>query len=176
VTLARKLLLAMSTNAWLRERATRTAFVRRSVSAFMPGERLEDAITAAAAQQRQGIGTIFTRLGENLTRAEDAEAVTAHYLEVLDVVAAAGLDAQISVKPTQLGLDLDQELCFTNLQRLVERAEERGNFVWIASRRSNCIGAAGRARHGSASRCRRISTAPRRTSNRWCRSAPRSAW
>jgi proline dehydrogenase len=131
VTLARKLLLAMSTNAWLRERATRTAFVRRSVSAFMPGERLEDAITAAAAQQRQGIGTIFTRLGENLTRAEDAEAVTAHYLEVLDVVAAAGLDAQISVKPTQLGLDLDQELCFTNLQRLVERAEERGNFVWI---------------------------------------------
>ena len=51
MSIARKLLLAMSTNAWLRERATKTAFVRRSVSTFMPGERLEDALAAAAAQQ-----------------------------------------------------------------------------------------------------------------------------
>ena len=131
MSIARKALLAMSTNAWLRERATRTAFVRRSVSAFMPGERLEDAMTAAAAQERQGIRTIFTKLGENLTRVEDAEEVTQHYLEVLDKVQAAGLDAHISVKPTQLGLDLDKELCFRNLQRLVDRAEERQNFIWI---------------------------------------------
>jgi proline dehydrogenase len=131
MSLPRKLLLAASTNAWLRERATRTAFVRRSVSAFMPGERLEDAMTAAAAQERQGIRTIFTKLGENLTRVEDAEEVTQHYLEVLDKMKTAGLNAQISVKPTQLGLDLDKELCFRNLQRLVDRAEERDNFVWI---------------------------------------------
>jgi proline dehydrogenase len=131
MSLARKALLAMSTSAWLRERATRTAFVRRSVSTFMPGERLEDAMTAAAAQERQGIATIFTKLGENLTRLEDAAEVTQHYLDVLDKVQAAGLRAQISVKPTQLGLDLDPELCFRNLQRLVDRAEERQNFVWI---------------------------------------------
>ena len=121
----------MSTNAWLRERATKTAFVRRSVSTFMPGERLEDAMAAAAAQQAQGIGTIFTKLGENLTRADEAEEVTRHYLDVLDKVQAAGLRAQISVKPTQLGLDLDKELCFRNLQRLIDRAGERDNFVWI---------------------------------------------
>src|SRR4051794_31044674 len=121
MSIARKTLLALSTNAWLRERATKTAFVRRSVSAFMPGERLEDAMAAAAVQQRQGSGTIFTKLGENLTRAEDAEEVTRHYLDVLDRVTASGLDAQISVKPTQLGLDLDQELCFRNLQRLIDR-------------------------------------------------------
>ena len=121
----------MSTNAWLRERATRTAFVRRSVSKFMPGERLEDAMEAAAAQQQQGIGTIFTKLGENLTRIEEAEEVTKHYVDVLDKVKAAGLRAQVSVKPTQLGLDLDKELCYRNLQRLVDRAAERDNFVWI---------------------------------------------
>ena len=131
MSLARNVLLAMSTNAWLRERATRTAFVRRSVSTFMPGERLEDAMAAAAAQQARGIGTIFTKLGENLTRVEDAEEVTRHYLEVLDRVKAAGLRAQISVKPTQLGLDLDPGLCFGHLQRLVDRAEERDTFVWI---------------------------------------------
>jgi proline dehydrogenase len=121
----------MSTNRWLRERATKTAFVRRSVSTFMPGERFEDAMAAAAAQQALGIGTIFTKLGENLTRIEDAEAVTRHYVDVIDQVQAARLRAQISVKPTQLGLDLDAELCFRNLERLVDRAAMRDNFVWI---------------------------------------------
>jgi len=131
MAVARNVLLALSTNAWLRERATKTAFVRRAVSAFMPGEKLEDAMAAARGQQNQGIGTIFTRLGENLTRVEEAEEVTQHYLDVLDNVQAAGLHAQISVKPTQLGLDLDKDLCFRNLTRLVERADARDNFVWI---------------------------------------------
>jgi len=97
----------------------------------MPGERLEDAVAAAAVQQQQAVGTIFTKLGENLTRVEDAEEVTRHYLGALDTVQTAGLRAQISVKPTQLGLDLDRDLCFRNLQRLVDRAEALGNFVWI---------------------------------------------
>jgi len=131
MSIARKTLLALSTNAWLREHATKTAFVRRAVSAFMPGERLEDAMSAATVQQARGVGTIFTRLGENLIRVEEAEEVTAHYLDVLDRVQRAALRAQISVKPTQLGLDLDKELCFRNLQRLVARADARGNFVWI---------------------------------------------
>jgi proline dehydrogenase len=131
VSVARNVLLALSTNAWLRDHATKTAFVRRSVSAFMPGERLEDAMAAAAQQESSGVGTIFTRLGENVTRVEEADSVTLHYLDVLDRVEQAGLRAQISVKPTQLGLDLDPELCFRNLQRLVDRAERRGNFVWI---------------------------------------------
>jgi proline dehydrogenase len=121
----------MSTNAWLRERATKTAFVRRSVSTFMPGERLEDAMDAATAQQTRGVATILTKLGENVTSATEAEEVTLHYLDVLDKVQAAGLNAQISVKPTQLGLDLDKGLCFGNLERLIERAEARNNLVWI---------------------------------------------
>jgi proline dehydrogenase len=129
--IARRVLLAASTNTWMRERATKTAFVRRSVSAFMPGERVEDAIEAARRQESTGIGTIFTRLGENVTRTEEADQVTQHYLGVLDSVSGAGLNAQISVKPTQLGLDLDKEMCFRNLQRLIDRAAQRDNFVWI---------------------------------------------
>src|SRR5262249_7170856 len=70
-------------------------------------------------------------LGENGRKLEEAEDVTRHYLDVLDKVQAAGLRAQISVKPTQLGLDLDKELCFRNLRRLVDRADARDNFVWI---------------------------------------------
>ena len=129
--LARKLLLAASTSTWLRERATKTAFVRRSVSAFMPGEHLDDAMGAALEEQARGAGAIFTRLGENVTKATEAEQVTAHYLEALDRIAAAGLSAQISVKPTQLGLDLEAAACLARLQRLVDHAARLGNFVWI---------------------------------------------
>jgi proline dehydrogenase len=131
MSLMRKVLLAGSTNPWLRERATKTAFVRRSVSRFMPGETSEDAVRAAQALKPQGITTILTRLGENLTTAEEFEEVTTHYLDVLDKIAAAGLDAHISIKPTQLGLDLDPALCDRNLVRIIERAGERQNFVWI---------------------------------------------
>jgi len=127
----RKVLLAGSTNPWLRNRATRTAFVRRSVSRFMPGEQIDDAIRAAAELKPRGITTILTKLGENLTAVEEAEEVTLHYLDVLDRIATAGLDAEISVKPTQLGLDLDRALCERNLDRLIARAEQRNNFIWI---------------------------------------------
>jgi proline dehydrogenase len=127
----RHVLLAASTNRWLREHAVRRPFVRRSVSRFMPGERIEDALSAAAAQEQQGIRTILTHLGENITRVEEAEHVTEHYLDVLERVNALGLDAQISIKPTQLGLDQGPALCQRNLDRLIARAEQLNNFVWI---------------------------------------------
>jgi len=131
MSVMRHALLALSTNAWMRDRATKTAFVRRSVSRFMPGEQIDDALRAAAELKPQGITTILTKLGENLSHEAEAEQVTLHYLDVLDRVAAAGLDAHISIKPTQLGLDLDRGLCERNLDRLIARATERNNFVWI---------------------------------------------
>jgi proline dehydrogenase len=131
MSVVRKVLLAASTNAWLRERATKTAFVRRSVSRFMPGEQVDDALRAASELKPQGITAILTKLGENLTGVDEAEQVTLHYLDVLDRIARLGLDAQISIKPTQLGLDLDRGLCERNLDRLIERAGRSNNFVWI---------------------------------------------
>src|SRR5262245_54921619 len=131
VSVLRKALLGVSTNAWVRDRAMRTGFVKRSVPRFMPGETLDEALGAASELQKQGITTILTKLGENLTGVEEAEDVTHHYLEVLDKVAAAGLDAQVSIKPTQLGLDFDRRLCERNLDRLIARAEERNNVSWI---------------------------------------------
>jgi proline dehydrogenase len=131
MSIARNLLLSASTNAWLRDHLTRYPFVRRSVSKFMPGERMEDAMDAARRQQAHGIATILTHLGENLTSVAEAEQVTNHYLDVLDRIKLAGVDAQISVKPTQLGLDLDRDLCHGHLQRLIDRAADRQGFVWI---------------------------------------------
>jgi proline dehydrogenase len=132
VGLIRQTLLAASTNAWLREQATRRAFVRKSVSRFMPGERIEDAIDAAVRLKSERIGTILTRLGENLASLDEAEEVTAHYIDVIDRIRQAGLDGQVSVKPTQLGFDLDPDVCTRNLLRIVEHAERAGvTPVWI---------------------------------------------
>ena len=129
--LMRNMLLWGSQQAWLRDSAMRRPFVRRSVSRFMPGERLEDALGAAQALQAQGIATILTRLGENLTDPAEADEVTRHYLEALEAIHAAGLDTQISLKLTQLGLDFDAERCQANLLSLLQRADPIGNFIWI---------------------------------------------
>jgi proline dehydrogenase len=128
----RNVLLAMSTSTFLREQATKRSFVRKSVSAFMPGETVENALAAAATLKPQNINTILTRLGEGVTKLDEAERVTQHYLDTLDKVHAAGLDAQISVKPTQLGHDLDAAQAQRNLDRICEKAERLGNVpVWI---------------------------------------------
>lgn len=131
MSLMRKALLAASTNVWMRERAMKTAFVRRSVVKFMPGERMEDAVEAARALKPQGINTILTRLGENLTRIEEAKEVSDHYLKLIDLVKSAGLDAQISIKPTQLGYDQNPDICFNYCVGLLERCEAAGNFFWL---------------------------------------------
>lgn len=126
----RRALLWASTNPWMRERATRTAFVRRSVVKFMPGETVEDALKAAEALPK-GLNTILTRLGENLEDIKEAEEVADHYRKVIDLVKLSGLDAQISIKPTQLGYDQDQEVCFNYCVDLLERCEAAGNFFWL---------------------------------------------
>ena len=139
--LMRTVFLAGSQSPWLRERAMRYPFVRRSVSRFMPGETLEDALRATQELQLKGMSTVLTQLGENVADAGEADAVQRHYLDVLEQAAARGLDAQISVKPTQLGLDLDPQLCRAHLAALLKRAEERRNFVWIDMEGSDYVDA-----------------------------------
>ena len=131
MSLMRNALLWASTNPWMRERATKTAFVRRSVVKFMPGERVEDAIEAAKVLKPQGINTILTRLGENITRIEEAQEVYDHYARVIDLVKAAGLDAQISIKPTQLGFDQNPDICYDYCLKLLQKSDAAGNFFWL---------------------------------------------
>jgi len=127
----RSLLLAGSESQWLRQRAPDLKFVSKAVRRFMPGERLEDALTAAAGLGQHGIGAVLTQLGENVTDLVTANEVTRHYTEVLTKVGASKLDCHISVKLTQLGLDVDAARCHANLRSLVECAKELDTFVWI---------------------------------------------
>ena len=128
MSILRNLLLAASESRWLRERAVKFPFVRRAVSRFMPGETFEDALAASRAL---GVGTVLTRLGENLRNAAEAADVARHYREVLDRVRQEGLDVEISVKLTQLGLDFSREECEGHLHALASHARELGNWVWV---------------------------------------------
>jgi proline dehydrogenase len=129
-----------SQNNWLRERAARYKFVRRSVARFMPGEQIEDALAAAQSVEEQGLGTVLTHLGENLSTASEAESVTHHYLDALEHVRAAGLRSELSVKLTHLGLDLSHQLCQANVEKLIQAAGA-GSIVWIDMEASSYVDA-----------------------------------
>jgi proline dehydrogenase len=130
MALVRSALLAASQSPWLRERAPRLPFVRRTVSRFMPGETAADALSAAQQLQAQGIATVFTELGENITDTSEATRVTEHYVALLDQIRARGLPSEVSVKLTQLGVDISSAQCYGNLKRIIQHAGD-GSTVWI---------------------------------------------
>jgi len=138
--LMRSMLLAASQNKWLRDRASHYRFVRQTVSRFMPGETLDDALAAAQVLRGKKIGTVFTHLGENVADRSEASQVTQHYIEVLDRIRQAGLQTEVSVKLTQLGLDLSPDFCFENLKSIIVRAEKT-SVVWVDMEASNYVDA-----------------------------------
>jgi len=140
MALTRSMLLAASQNTWLREHAVKFPFVRRSVSRFMPGEDLDAALAAAQALLQKKIGSVLTHLGENVADRDEARQVSDHYLEVLDRIHQANLPTEVSVKLTQLGLDLSPDFCFENLQRIIQR-ENRNTTVWVDMEASNYVDA-----------------------------------
>jgi proline dehydrogenase len=127
----RKVLLAASESRWLRQQAPRMGFVKAAVRRFMPGERVEDALAAAAVLKGEGMTALLTKLGENVADMAEADRVAAHYVEVLGQLAASDLDCTISVKLTQLGMDVDRERCFVHLRDLAARAHAQGRLLWI---------------------------------------------
>src|SRR5215510_3377462 len=127
--MVRGLLLRCASNPWLTTHVPRWRFARRAVKRFLPGEGFEAALKAAGSLKSKGIGALFTLLGENITRLEEANEVVEHYEEVL--AASAGVHAEVSVKPTQLGLDIEEEAAYANLRRLAKAAANARTFLWI---------------------------------------------
>ena len=127
----RRVFLWAARNRWLKERLPRLRFMKRAVRRFMPGETLEDALAAALPLEAAGIGTMYTRLGENLENLAAADEVADHYIEAMDKIVAAGITGELSVKPTQLGLDHDADVCLAHLVRIAEHAAAAGSYLWI---------------------------------------------
>jgi proline dehydrogenase len=134
----RTVLLRVAANERLGEKARRYWFMRRAVRRFLPGEKLEDAIQAARVLRDHGLRSIFTKLGENISNRQEAYGNVEHYLDVLRRISALNLPGTVSVKLTQLGLDLDRELCFEGLCRIIEGAHHE-DIVWIDMESSSYV-------------------------------------
>lgn len=104
-----------------------TSFARR----FVAGETVDEAIAAARAIEAKGLTQTLDLLGESVDSPAAAATATRGYLALLDAIAAAGIGRNISLKLTQLGLDIDQATCLDNLTRILEVAGENGFFVRI---------------------------------------------
>src|SRR5580692_9572173 len=125
----RALLLALAKSSRLRRWITSHGATRRMARRFVPGEELAPAIEAARASNKAGMTASLDHLGENVVTREDAERARASYTEALEQIAAAGVEANVSLKLTHLGLG--GEFCAEQLRIVARRAEELGNFVRV---------------------------------------------
>lgn len=127
----RSILLAAARSRRLNDFAMHSAVVKRATRKFMPGEHATDALAAGVTIAASGRGLLFTQLGEAITSAAQAVAVRDHYLSFFDQIRTARLPAHVSVKPTQLGLDLSIGDCRRHLLALAAKAEETGSALWL---------------------------------------------
>jgi proline dehydrogenase len=104
---------------------------RRVARRFVAGETLDDAIAATRPLNAKHISVSLDHLGENVSDAQEAAATADGYIQILDRIQAEGLDANISVKLTALGLDIGGEVARENLARVLARAAEHGIFVRV---------------------------------------------
>ena len=127
----RTLLLELAKSSRLRRWITSNGTTRRMAQRFVPGEELAPAIEAARTCNQAGMTASLDHLGENVVTREDAERARTSYTEALDGIAAEGIDANVSLKLTHLGLDLGDEFCAEQLRIVTRRATELGNFVRV---------------------------------------------
>jgi proline dehydrogenase len=125
--------IALSESRTLRNIAERSRFGQRTSARFIAGKEVSDAIRAAAVVNRFGAGVSIDNLGENVTNADEARASAQLYYDLLDEIAAHKLDANISLKLTHMGLDVDEPMAYEIVRGLVARAASMSprNFVRV---------------------------------------------
>jgi proline dehydrogenase len=141
MSIVRAALLTASRSEWLASQFRKREFTRRAVRSFLPGEDLATALDTAATLAAEGIGSVITNLGEQVTTRGEAAAVREHYLGALDAIAARALATQLSVKLTHLGLNAGRDACLADMARLAGHAASLGSFVWIDMEESHYVDA-----------------------------------
>ena len=124
-------LLALSTNEGIRHLATRSSLGKRLASRFVAGETIDEAIAATQELNVRGASVELDYLGEHVADLAQTGVAVSNYLDMLARIAGANIEAQVSVKPSQMGQELDDDLCYINFCRVLERAGEHENFVWM---------------------------------------------
>ncbi|HEX2183896.1 MAG TPA: proline dehydrogenase family protein [Chloroflexota bacterium] len=120
-------LLRLSESSTARKVITRVPVSRAIAHRFVAGDTLDEAIDAARALNAAGLTVSLDYLGESVGSREEAEAAADVAIRILERIAGEGVDSNISVKPTQLGLDVDEEFCRDNVELVLQRARELGD-------------------------------------------------
>src|SRR3989304_2667908 len=119
----RSFLIYLSKAAWAQELVTSWGFAWHAASRFVAGESAEDAIRAVRELNAKGINATLVHLGEHTSTADEAERATDAILLILDEIEKAGVRANVSIKLTQIGMGLDEEICRQNLVRIFEQVK-----------------------------------------------------
>ena len=127
----RTVLIYLSQAAWARRIVTGWNFSWRAASRFVAGENLQDAIEAIKGLNELGINTTLDHLGEHTSDPEKAIRAAEDVMEALTAIEQAGVRTNVSIKLTQIGLALDENLCGDNLERILKHAQKYDNFVRI---------------------------------------------
>jgi proline dehydrogenase len=128
--LLRSVLLSMARSERLNRLARRYG-LRLGASRFVAGETLEDAIRAVAALNQAGMRATLDHLGEFVRDAAEAREAAEECIRALEAIHASGVDSTLSLKLTQMGLDIERGLCLDNLRRILETADRHGIWVTI---------------------------------------------
>lgn len=129
--------LALSTNGLVRSLVVNFPLSRRVTRRFVAGETLEEAIQVVKKLHEQNIDVTFDQLGESVTNESEARAARDGYLRALDAISATGLPTHVSLKLTQMGLDLSPDVCLDNVRQIVGRAKQVGTMVTLDMEDSN---------------------------------------
>lgn len=127
----RRLLLALAGSQLLKKFVLNFPLARRVARRFVAGETLSEALDATRQLQADGLLVTLDLLGENVYTEEESERATRDYLRILEALQATGLRCNVSLKLTQLGLDLDSDICFANLTQILDEAAKTETFVRI---------------------------------------------
>lgn len=127
----RQTFLTLSNSKELQNIALHNGAARKIALRFVAGETLDQAVEAIRALNKKGITATFDHLGENTSTEAEARAAADSYIEVLRRIVSSGINSNVSLKLTQMGLDVDEEICFQNVARICECARDVDNFVRI---------------------------------------------
>ncbi len=127
----RAIFIYLSKAQWARRIVTGWRIARRVASRFVAGDTLDAAIEVIRSLNQKGLYVTLDHLGEGVSNPEEARRAAKAILDLLDKIHTCGIQSSVSVKLTQLGLLVDPDLCLENMQAIVARAEETGNFVRI---------------------------------------------
>jgi proline dehydrogenase len=127
----RSFFIYLSKAAWARTIVTKWSIAWKMASRFVAGVTLADGIEAIRRLNNKGINATLDHLGEHTDSPEQARQATADIIQAFDAIEQAGVRANVSIKLTQLGLGVSDELCLENLGRILDKAKQYNNFVRI---------------------------------------------